>query len=143
MPLLMYIFGNLSFLESFQAWFKVIVLSSTLYGCIAVNAGHHHDKNFHDGDELKSMDFGVYQLAATIERTDALHNHFVALISFGQHVTHHFFPTLDHGILPQFNEIVYDTCREFEADLRIYPWYELVIGQFKQLTRTEPNKIIS
>lgn len=107
---------------------------------MAVNGGHHHNHVFHDGDEVKSMDFGVYQLAATFDRTDSLDNHLFMLTTFGQHVLHHMFPTFDHGILPQLREILYETCKEFEADLCVYPWYKLLIGQFKQLARTEVRK---
>jgi fatty acid desaturase len=121
-------------------WLGIILLSSTIYGVMAVNGGHHHNKVFHDGDELISMDFGIYQLAATFDRTDSLDNHLFMLTTFGQHVLHHMFPTFDHAILPQLREILFETCKEFEADLCIYPWYQLLIGQFKQLTRTKIRK---
>lgn len=98
-------------------------------------------KAFHDGDELKSLDFGVYQLSATFDRVELQKNHFVTLASFGQHINHHLFPTLDHSLLPQLNEILIDTCKEFDAELKTYPWYELMIGQFKQLTRTQVNRL--
>ena len=98
-------------------------------------------KVFHDGDELKSLDFGVYQLAATFDRLEFQKNSFAVLTTFGQHIGHHMFPTLDHALIPQLNDIIYDTCREFEADLVMYPWYKLFIGQFIQLTRTDINKI--
>lgn len=141
MPLIMFIFGNSNLFDSFKIWFSVVLFASFLYGCMAVNGGHHHNKVFHDGDELKSMDFGVYQLATTFDRTDSLHNHFLTLTTFGQHICHHMFPTFDHSLLSQLNQILFDTCKEFEAELCIYPWYKLFIGQFKQLTRTEALKI--
>lgn len=140
MPLIMYVFGNSSLFATFRIWFTIVVFASFLYGCMAVNVGHHHNKVFHDGDELKSMDFGVYQLASTFDRTDSNHNHFLTLTTFGQHVTHHMFPTLDHALLEQLNPIVFDTCKEFEAELCVYPWGQLMLGQFKQLLRTESIK---
>lgn len=141
LPLLMYFFGNESLIATIKIWFAIILTSSFIYGAIAVNGGHHHNRVFHDGDELKSMDFGVFQLAATFDRTDSLDNHFFALTTFGQHILHHMFPTLDHALLPQLRETLFDTCKEFEAELCIYPWYKLFIGQFKQLTRTRALKL--
>ncbi len=86
LPLLMYTFGHQSLLMSFFTWFKILLFSSFWYGLMTINGGHHHNDIFHDGDEIKSMDFGVYQLAATFDRTDSLDNHFLAITTFGQHV---------------------------------------------------------
>jgi fatty acid desaturase len=66
----------------------------------------------------------------------------MTLATFGHHISHHLFPTIDHAVLPELSEIIFDTCREFEADLRIFPWYELIIGQFKQLRRVETRKML-
>lgn len=109
-----------------------------MYGFVGINGSHHHNTNFHDGDTLKSMDFGIHQLAATINRSDFKDSLFLTLISFGDHVLHHFFPTLDHAVLPQLQTIFINTCKEFEGDFRELPFWELIAGQFKQLTRTEP-----
>jgi linoleoyl-CoA desaturase len=98
-------------------------------------------KVFHDGDELKSMDFGIYQLAATFDRANLQKNHFVVLATFGHHIAHHLFPTLDHSALHHLNEIIFDVCSEFEAELVKYPWHELFIGQFRQLLRTQAHKL--
>ncbi|CAG9798365.1 unnamed protein product [Chironomus riparius] len=141
MPLLMYTFGSVGIIETVIRWLTIIFVSSVIHGTISVNGGHHHNKVFHDGDELKSLDFGVYQLAATFDRFEFQKNSFAVLTTFGQHIGHHMFPTLDHALLPQLNDIIYDTCKEFEADLVMYPWYKLFIGQFIQLTRTDINKI--
>lgn len=86
------------------------------------------------------MDFGIYQLAATFDRTESQDNLFITLASFGRHIYHHMFPTLDHAILHQFHDILHDTCKEFEAELSQYPFYELLMGQFRQLTVTKPKK---
>lgn len=112
-----------------------------MYGIIALNAGHHHNQIFHDGDELKSLDFGVYQLSATIDKIEVKNSQFLTLTNFGCHVLHHMFPTLDHGVLPQLNDTLLSTCQEFESEFREYPWWKLIVGQFKQLTRTETIKV--
>lgn len=141
LPTLMYTFGNANIWTVVKIWGFIITLTSLLYGFIGINAGHHHNQVFHDGDELKSMDFGIYQLAATVDKIEVKGSHFLTLTNFGHHVLHHFFPTLDHSILPQLNDTLISTCLEFEADMREFPWWQLIVGQFKQLARTEPTKL--
>lgn len=141
LPTLMYIFGNSNVWIVVKVWGYIITASSFAYGFIGINAGHHHDNIFHDGDELKSMDFGLYQLAATIDKIEVKGSHFLTLTNFGHHVLHHFFPTLDHGVLPQLHETFISTCLEFETEMREFPWWKLILGQFKQLLRTEPITI--
>lgn len=141
LPALMFILGNSNIWIVLKVWFFIITLASFMYGFVSINAGHHHNKIFHDGDDLKSLDFGVYQLAATIDRSDVKDSLFLTLTSFGHHILHHFFPTLDHAVLPQLNDIFLNTCQEFEGELRVFPWWQLIVGQFTQLTRTKPTKI--
>lgn len=141
LPTLMYIFGNSDVMIVLKFWFFIITLSSFMYGVVGLNAGHHHNEVFHDGDELKSMDFGIYQLSATIDRIDVKSSQFLTLTNFGHHVLHHMFPTLDHGLLPQLHDTLINTCVEFEGELREFPWWKLIVGQFRQLTRTETVKL--
>lgn len=140
LPLLMITFANSSFLSVLILWLKIIFVTSLIFGFIALNAGHHHRKIFHDGDSLKSLDFGVYQLSALIVKTDGKKSLFINLATYGDHALHHFFPTLDHAILPQLNDILLETCHEFEVELRELPFWKLIVGQFQQLTRTRPTQ---
>lgn len=89
----------------------------------------------------KSKDFGIFQLNCVIDRRDLKQNQFYTLIAFGHHTLHHFFPTLDHGILPQLHEIFLETCKEFEIELREYSWWPLIVGQFEQLVRESPRSL--
>lgn len=116
-------------------------MTSLIFGFIALNAGHHHEKIFHDGDELKSLDFGVYQLATVIMKSEGKDSLFVNLATYGDHALHHFFPTLDHAVLPQLRDVLLETCLVFEVELRELPFWKLIIGQFHQLTRTKPTQI--
>lgn len=141
LPTVMYICGNSNIWVVIEVWLFILVLSSFVYSFVAINAGHHHTEIFHEGDELKSLDFGIYQLAATIDRNDVKDSLFLTLTNFGHHTLHHLFPTLDHGLLPQLNDILLITCKEFEQELREFPWWKLVVGQFQQLARTQPSKI--
>lgn len=90
------------------------------------------------------MDFGIYQMNAVIDRHDSLinkHNSFINLTTFGHHTLHHLFPTLDHGLLEQLESTLLQTCKDFEVELREFPWFPLIVGQFKQLIRDEPRSL--
>lgn len=141
LPTLMFFLGKSELSHVLVMWLFILALASLIYGFVSLNAGHHHNAIFHDGDELKSMDFGVYQLSATIDRIDVKDSLFLTLTSFGHHILHHFFPTLDHALLPQLHEIFISTCVEFECEFRELPWWQLIKGQFNQLTRTEYIKL--
>lgn len=141
LPTFMYILGIQNIWIVMKFWLFIIFLTSFMYGFIGVNAGHHHNEIFHDGDELKSLDYGIYQLSATIDRSDVQDSQFMTLTTFGHHILHHFFPTLDHALLPQLHEILISTCLEFDGELREFPWWKLIVGQFKQLARTEPRRL--
>lgn len=140
LPALMFTFGSSPIWTVLSVWLKIIFLTSFIFGFIALNAGHHHREIFHDGDELKSLDFGVYQLAAVIVKSEGKHSLFVNLASYGDHALHHFFPTLDHALLPQLNDVLLATCLEFEVELRELPFWKIIVGQFQQLTRTKPTR---
>ncbi|CRK88700.1 CLUMA_CG002379, isoform A [Clunio marinus] len=141
LPTTMYIFGNINIYVVVKIWLFIVMLSSFFYMLVAINAGHHHREIFHEGDELKSLDFGVYQLAATIDKVEVKNSLFLTLTTFGQHILHHFFPSLDHSLLPQLTEMFYETCQEFENEFREFPWWELIKGQYIQLARTETTKL--
>lgn len=66
---------------------------------------------------------------------------FLTLTHFGDHALHHLFPTIDHVYLPELEPILLKTCLEFEAQCRKCRWWDLIIGQFNQLARTETNPI--
>ena len=149
LPLSMFLFGNPSFtLWNFVSigitWTVILFLGSFIYSVVAVNAGHHVSPvTVHEGDEFKSLDYGIYQLAATIDRVEAKYNLFVSLTHFGDHMLHHFFPSLDHSILPQLRDVLIETCEDFEEELRECSMYDALIGQFKQLRRRRPLKLNS
>lgn len=76
-----------------------------------------------------------------IDRSEVKRSQFLTLISFGHHALHHLFPTLDHGILPQLHDTFLETCKEFQLELREYPWWPLMVGQFQQLQREHPRTL--
>lgn len=138
----MYIFGSYSLIWTFIIWTFLIMGGSFLYMTMAVNAGHHGPRNVHEGDEFKSLDYGIYQLAATIDRVEATHsNLFMSLTHFGDHILHHLFPALDHSLLPQFRELALKTCVEFQEELRECSLLEAFVDQIAQQSRTETIKL--
>lgn len=76
-----------------------------------------------------------------IDRNDLKSSHFLTLVTFGQHALHHMFPTIDHGVLPQIHDTFLETCKDFQLELRDYPWWPLIVGQFQQLRRTTPKTL--
>lgn len=116
-------------------WTIVIIIGSFTYSLMAVNAGHHGYEIVHEGDEFQSLDYGIYQLGATIDRIEANLNLPMTLTTFGNHTLHHLFPSLDHALLPQLREILLQTCEEFEWEIKKYSMLHAAIEQFKQLGR--------
>lgn len=146
LPASMFLLGNSSLtifniFKIIAIWQLIIIAGSFIYSVVAVNAGHHAPIIFHEGDEVKGLDFGIYQLAATIDRIGAQHNLFISLTHFGNHVMHHLFPSLDHCLLTQLKGTLVDTCKEFEHELRELSLWDAMVGQFQQLSRTKPFKL--
>lgn len=146
LPISMLLFGNVSItLKSvavaFAMWNAMLMIGAFAYSLMAINVGHHVPQNVHEGDEFHSFDYGVYQLAATIERTPANANLFVSLTNFGDHMLHHMFPSLDHSVLRHLRKTLAETCSDFKEDFRKCSIWEAMVGQFQQLGRTEYIKL--
>lgn len=142
LPLSMFFLGDSTFAWSnlqriFIIWNCIILLGSFLYCVVAFNAGHHGPTIVHEGDEFKGLDFGIYQLGATVDRIEAKSNLFMTLTHFGDHMLHHMFPSLDHSLLPQLSETFIETCNDFKEELREFTLLEAMLGQFQQLSRTK------
>lgn len=139
LPTFMYLVDSSSCLGTvLKMWIFIVMVASFGFGLIGLNAAHHHPEIFHSGDTIPDeIDFGVYQIAAVIDREDVKGSHFAVLTSFGDHCLHHMFPTLDHGILPQLYPIFHETCAEFETAYRECSWLHHIIGQHQQLARIE------
>ena len=148
LPLSMFIFGTLPFTVStliriFITWHAIMLTASLLATAIAINSGHHGPEIVHEGDEFKSLDFGIYQLLTTIDRTEVRTNLFTTLAYFGDHILHHMFPSLDHAVLPQLRDILIQTCIEFEGELREFSLFDAFIAHYQQLGRTETISYLS
>jgi fatty acid desaturase len=140
-PTLMYLFSENSIKQTLILWLVITLIASFCYSAIAINAGHHGFAIAHEGDELKSLDFGIFQMGATIDRFEADTNIVMSLTHFGNHTLHHLFPSLDHALLPQLRPILLETCKEFDTELRRWTLLHAAIEQFHQLSRTEANSV--
>ncbi|XP_055634620.1 cytochrome b5-related protein [Toxorhynchites rutilus septentrionalis] len=139
LPTFMYLVESSCVWSVLKMWIYITLATSFFFGLVGKNAAHHHPEIFHAGDEIPDeIDFGMYQIAAVMDRADVKGSHFAVLTSFGDHCLHHLFPTLDHGILPQLYPIFHQTCEEFEAVYRECSWLHHIIGQHRQLARIEP-----
>lgn len=139
-PAVMWLFGgDHSILATLKMFLIIVLAAGLVFGVAAINSGHHHPTILHDGDAVrKSFDWGLYIMDTIMDRQELRGNTFMALTNFGDHALHHLFPTLDHGLLPQFYDKLFQTLIEFEAESHCYPWYEAMKGQFLQMTRIEP-----
>jgi fatty acid desaturase len=145
-PLAMFLFGGQSYtisaaLTVLYVWLKIIIVASIFYSINAINTGHQGTKIVHEGDEFTSLDFGLYQIGATIDRIEANSNTFTAISFFGYHTLHHMFPTIDNALLPQLYAEFLETCKEFEVKIEKITSIQGIVEQFKQLSRTEIIKV--
>lgn len=123
-----------------RQWLTITSVASFAFSLFALNAGHHDPKIYHEGDANRyDRDWGLFQVDTVIDRSDIKWSRFLVLTHFGDHVLHHLFPTLDHGLLPTLYPALYETLEEFKAELRESSPIDHIIGQHKQLLRMEPN----
>lgn len=142
LPLAMFLLGNhfytwMTAIKVFFMWGFLVGAGSFIYNFMGINAGHHGPTIVHEGDEFETLDFGMFQLAATVDRKESNSNLMMSLISFGHHSFHHLFPSLDHSLLPQLKETFLETCKEFDVEFQKFTFLQAVVAQYLQLGRTE------
>jgi len=136
----MFLLGSFDILQVLPMWIFILALSRFFHRNFAINSGHHFSEAIHEGDEIRSMDFGLFQLAAIADRIKDK-SQFRILKMFSEHTLHHLFPTLDHCILPLLHETCAQVCKEFDAEMREFSSYHFYVGQFKQLARVEATSL--
>ncbi len=79
------------------------------------------------------------QLDAVRERSDGIYDHlFFNLTRYGDHSLHHLFPTVCHSKLPYLRPALLETLGKFKETLLTFPEWQLFVGTFQQLQRTQP-----
>lgn len=122
LPLTMTLFGNdpiswESFKNAFHNVNFFLIPAGLIYTLIFLNRGQHGCDRVHQNDQIKSFDFGEYQLTTNRDRSDVSHNHFTSLAFYGNEVLHHLFPTVDQALLPQLRSVLVQTCKDFNVQL--------------------------
>lgn len=137
-------------MSAFLLWFAMHAgcSFSLIFGDGLVSYHHHHHL-FHTGDGEFSygLDWGLAQLDATGDsKLVTGPSFFIEVILFGNHVLHHMFPTLDHGLLEILKPVLRKTCRDFNLpenliqSLNAFNGWDLIIGTLKQMARTRVRK---
>ncbi|KAB7500082.1 hypothetical protein Anas_00797 [Armadillidium nasatum] len=124
-----------------RIWLVIHTVGYYFFTLIGLTAGHHHPNIYHEGDKhLEEKDWGLHQILATRERGELfMNNVFLASISFGNHTLHHLFPTVDHSKLPYLQEVLLETCKEFDIKFEVYTPWETFKGLYLQLATIKPN----
>lgn len=140
LPLTMY-FVAPSALTALKTWIIILLISSLLFGTIGFNAAHHHPDIFHDGDIYRdNLDWGLLEVDAVRDRKVVDDVPFLILTNFGSHALHHLLPTIDHCYLSLTVPAYLQTCKEFGIDTERWTQWELMKGQFRQLSRVTTKK---
>lgn len=141
-PILMVLTADVSILTVLVRWLLIVSVSSFMFHLIGLNAAHHDPKIHHEGDaHREDRDWGLFQMDTIIDRRDLKGSHFLVLTHFGDHILHHLFPTMDHGVLKQLYPILYETMEEFGGVARDQSFLSHLIGQNSQLNRIETNTV--
>lgn len=130
-----------------KLWLVIHGVSSWLFAVIGVVAAHHHPDMYHAGDGpfQYGSDWGLGQLDAVRDRNDVDGVLLAELTMYGNHVLHHLFPTLDHGVLDIIRPIYQQTCRDFKLPAEFsqpkspYSQWQLFWGMVRQLARVQPR----
>ncbi|XP_075220337.1 cytochrome b5-related protein-like [Lycorma delicatula] len=138
-PSVIYLFSGSSLLHCLEMWFLILTSGSLFFGFVGINAAHHHPDIFHEGDKpRKDHDWALNQMDAVRDKIEVAFQFPWAHITFGDHTLHHIFPTIDQDILPELYPILEKTCLEFDFELRFTTIWDLVKGQYLQLSRNKP-----
>ncbi|XP_075972012.1 cytochrome b5-related protein-like [Anticarsia gemmatalis] len=145
LPLWMYVVSGASLYDSIIMWLWIICTGSFIFANIGANAAHHHPDIFKDGDQVKdaTIDWGLHNLEAVMDRTDINGSLFKVLTFFGDHAMHHLFPTLDHAYLSYLYPIFLKNCKKFRGNFRMTSSVDMFMGQLKAAMKTDPNVLDS
>uniref|UniRef100_A0A2H1VNC5 Cytochrome b5-related protein n=1 Tax=Spodoptera frugiperda TaxID=7108 RepID=A0A2H1VNC5_SPOFR len=141
LPIWMCFASGSSLFHAVIMWMWIICTTSLIIFAIGTNAAHHHPDIFKDGDQVRgeTVDWGMHELEAVMDRTDINNSLFKSMTFFGDHALHHLFPTLDHVILKQLYPVFLEHCEMFKANFRLTSSLDLFIGQLKMAVKENPN----
>ena len=144
---LIYLCNGNDLAASLKLWLVVQSSSSCFFGIFGIVAAHHHPDLYHAGDGRQPTDWGLAQLDAVRDRHDINGVLLFELSTYGNHVLHHLFPTVDHGVLDSIRPVFHSVCRQFKLPQELYEspstynQLHLFFGMIRQSARVEPRKI--
>lgn len=145
----LFLLAGTPLLKSIELWLIIQAVDSYFICLIGFLSAHHHPDVYHagDGQYRYGIDWGLMQLDAVVDRRDVNGNLFAELTMYGNHVLHHLFPTVDHGLLELLRPVFEETCKEFNLPIEayrshcFYSQYDMFLGYFRQILRTAPRKL--
>jgi fatty acid desaturase len=101
---------------------------------------HHTPLVYHAGDHPhpSSRDWGLHQLD-TVRDTDKSSSLLFAATTFGNHVLHHLFPTVDQSKLEHLYPALLETCRQFGVSYTFMGHFDGLKGLHKQMASEKPS----
>ena len=129
-----------------KLWFITHAVSGYCSAIVFLISAHHHPDIYHAGDSFRyGTDWGLCQLDAVRDRWDVNGNLLAELTLYGNHVLHHMFPTVDHGLLDELRPVFRQTCRDFgiadfDYERSPYSQWDLAVGVVRQLVRTKARQ---
>lgn len=129
-----------SIANTFITWGLILLINGVSNFIISGASGHQTSLALHQGEEIKDFDFGLFQLASTVDRFESNSSKFFVLTTFGEHILHHLFPTLDHAVLPLLKGELLEACEIFGANLKIITVTEALTEHYKFISKKK-NKI--
>ena len=115
------------------------------------HSSNNKEKNEHENEHdakanikpllTPTLDWGELQLLATRDRHIINNTTFVVSFTYGEHILHHLFPTIDHSKLHYLQEALEETCEEcgIDTDHMYLSQQALMKGLWTQAARTEPK----
>ena len=103
-------------------------------------ATHHHPLVYHAGDYQHpgTRDWGIHQVDSVrdVKKTPNL---FLVSTTFGNHILHHLFPTVDHSKLDLLWPAFSETCLEFGIEYSFMGAGDMLRGMHLQIMRETPT----
>jgi len=141
--LLLYLFTQ-DLVLSTQMWVTIHAVCGYML-VIQFSWTHHHPELYHAGDKPREdRDWGLHIMDTTMdfdrtEDTWGVLSTPLQLVTFGHHLLHHYFPTVDTSKLEYLYPALYETCDEMGE---VYPFRSvphLIHGLHRQLNRSKPT----
>ncbi|XP_031331640.1 cytochrome b5-related protein-like isoform X2 [Photinus pyralis] len=141
LPLFLYVATKQPPLNVLTMWVFIMLVNGFWFGLVGFTLNHYHPDIFMDGDVSRydESDWGVSQVDTAGEKIGMVNTHFLGLIFLGDHVLHHLFPVMDHGVIQYLYPVFRETMREFKLDLQVFGKGEFVGGYFRRLSTEDTS----